>query len=380
MSCSKKSEENFYIKKDLKVAIVHDWLVTYRGGEKVLQSIASLFPEAPIYTLFYKPSQLGPWFQGRDIRVPPLLNRLQKVRKLLLPLLPSLIESLPMNDYDLILSTSSCVAKGVLPSVYAKHICYIHSPMRYIWDQRDEYFRSIQNIPLLSTLIEYLCSQLRIWDVQSAGRVDRFIANSNFVKARVARYYQRDSSVIHPPVNLDRFKHVNTSQRGAGRYFLIAGAFVSYKRFDLAIEACNNLGFPLVVAGSGPMEKKLRKIAKSNVSFVISPSDEKLTELFSNAIALIFPGVEDFGILPIEAMACGTPVIAFAKGGACDFIEENRNGVFFHQQNLNSLIQCLQEFNAGQFDRNEIVSSTKSFSEERFLEQIKEEILRTVGT
>ncbi len=380
MSCSKKSDEIFHIKKDLKVAIVHDWLVTYRGGEKVLQSIASIFPEAPIYTLFYKPSQLGPWFQGRDIRVPPFLNKFQKIRKLLLPLLPSLIESLPMNDYDLILSTSSCVAKGIIPSVHAKHICYIHSPMRYIWDQRYEYFRSIQNIPFLPILIEYLCSQLRIWDVQSSGRVDRFIANSHFVKARVARYYQRDSSVIHPPVNLDRFKHIDFKKRGAGRYFLIAGAFVSYKRFDLAIEACNALGFPLVVAGSGPMEKSLRKIAQPNVSFVISPSDEKLTELFSDASALIFPGVEDFGILPIEAMACGTPVIAYAKGGACDFIKENLNGIYFHQQTMNSLLQCLQEFKIDKFNRDDIVSSTQAFSEARFLEQIKEEILSVLGT
>lgn len=365
--------------KNLRVALVHDWLVTYRGGERVLESIGELFPDAPIYTLFYDPSALPDWFKRRDVRYPKFLNSMKTFRKALLPILPSAIESFDLQSYDLIISTSSCVAKGIIPPVHAKHICYIHSPMRYIWDQRKEYFRSIENVPLVSGFVNFLLSQLRVWDVVSSHRVDQFIANSNFVKQRVSKYYARDASVIHPPVSLEFFQRENLNPQDKENYFLVAGAFVPYKRLDLAIQACNKLGHRLVVAGSGPSESYLRSLAKDKVEFVIDPTRQTLKDLMYKAKALIFPGVEDFGIVPIEAMASGTPVLALKQGGALDFLQEGRNGLFFNEQSEESLMSLLNRFKVDDFNLQDIVKSTERFSKERFLNEMRQQISRSLG-
>lgn len=363
----------------LRVAIVHDWLVSYRGGEKVLDCMSRLFPEAPIYTLFYDPASMPPHIREREIRVPRFLNRFRRLRKLLLPFLPSVVESIDLKAFDLILSTSSCVVKGVIPAEKATHICYIHSPMRYIWDQRKEYLGRWTKIPILSKLIRYLISRLRKWDVLSSRRVDHFIANSRFVQDRVRRYYKRSSHLIHPPVDLAPFQARCGVVSKNGNYFLAAGAFVAYKRFDLAIEACNRLNLPLVVAGAGPKEAGFRKIAGPTIQFIIKPSDEKLRDLMAGAKALLFPGVEDFGIIAIEAMAAGTPVIAFEKGGACDFIEPGKNGLFFKKQKAESLIETIKSFSMASFDPKEVSRTVEQFSEARFMEQFKDLIARTVG-
>ena len=375
MSYSKKNEEKI-LGKNLRIAIVHDWLVSYRGGEKVLECFGNMFPEAPIYTLFYDSTQLPAWFKTKDIRYPELLNKFRIIRKLLLPFLPSIIESLELHGYDLILSTSSCVAKGVIPPVNAKHICYIHSPMRYIWDQRREYFRSLESLPIMSSLVNYLCSQLRVWDVVSASRVDTFVANSQFVRNRVARYYGRSASVVNPPVALARFRGEIPDFRAKEDYFLVMGALVPYKRFDLAIEACNRLGQRLVVAGAGPSEKYLRSLGGAKTEFVIGPDDERVVQLMRKAKALIYPGVEDFGISSIEAMACGTPVLALKEGGALDFIEPNINGTFFEEQNVESIASCLESF---KLDLHKVVRSTERYSEERFIAEMREEIRKSMG-
>ncbi|RYZ83435.1 MAG: hypothetical protein EOP04_19960 [Proteobacteria bacterium] len=225
----------------MRVAYVHDWLVTYRGGEKVLEALLELYPDAPIYTLFYSPAQMPASIQQRVVNVPKWLNRLKPLRKALLPILPAAIEALPLEDYDLVISTSSCVAKGVMIGPYAKHLCYIHSPMRYIWDQRQHYLNRERSFSPKEFLIHLLSQRLRIWDVSSNNQVDSFIANSSFVAKRIERYYARKAKVIHPPVDLERF--FPTGNKGQkGDYFLAAGAFVSYKRFDLAIKACEELG------------------------------------------------------------------------------------------------------------------------------------------
>ncbi|MES2744042.1 MAG: glycosyltransferase [Bdellovibrionota bacterium] len=356
----------------MRVAYVHDWLVTYRGGEKVLEALLELYPEAPVYTLFYAPSMMPESIRRRNIIVPKLLNRFKFLRKALLPILPAAIEALPLEDYDLVISTSSCVAKGVMIGPHAKHLSYVHSPMRYIWDQRRHYLSGKRSFSLKDFLIHSLSPRLRIWDVTSNTKVDRFIANSRFVATRIARYYGRDAGVIHPPVAIERF--FPSSESIKGDYFLVAGAFVNYKRFDLAISACEALGLRIKVIGDGPDEKRLRKFAGANTEFVIKPSGEEWVKLFRGARALIFPGVEDFGITAIEALAAGTPLIALRAGGALDFVDENSTGVFFDHESVESLIAAIQTFQGMTFDRAVLKTSAQRFSKDAFLNKIRAEL------
>lgn len=359
----------------MRVAYVHDWLVTYRGGEKVLEALLELYPKAPIYTLFYDPKKMPASINSRDIRTPNNLNYFKKIRKGLLPLLPSLIESLPLENYDLIISSSSCVAKGVMVGPKTKHICYIHSPMRYIWDQRDAYFGSLKSYSLLAPFIQLFSSKLRLWDSSSSNRVDRFIANSSFVGQRVSKYYRRESGVIYPPVAVDCFLPPKSQKKSTREpYFLVAGAFVFYKRFDLAIKACEALGKKLIVAGSGPEEAALRKIAGKNTQFLIAPKSQEWIELFRNAEAFLFPALEDFGITAIEAMASGTPVIAYKGGGALDYIEPGMNGEFFEEQTTESLSEVLENFQSSHYDQDKLVSYAKDFKQDCFIRKMQSEI------
>ncbi|MBC7659663.1 MAG: glycosyltransferase [Chitinophagaceae bacterium] len=362
----------------MRVAYVHDWLVTYRGGEKVLEALLELYPEAPVYTLFYSPEAMPESIRNRTVYVPKWLNRLKRLRKALLPLLPAAIESLPLEDYDLIISTSSCVAKGVMVGPHAKHLCYMHSPMRYIWDQRQHYLDRNRSFSPKDFLIHVLSQRLRIWDVSSNNQVDSFIANSSFVAKRIKRYYARDSRIIHPPIELDRFfPHENKGRKGD--YYLAAGAFVSYKRFDLAIAACEELGVKLKVIGSGPDEKRLRKLAGSNTEFVIKPNADEWVKLFQGAKALLFPGIEDFGITAIEALAAGAPLIAFRAGGALDFVEPNQTGIFFEQPTVASLKEAIRRFETLRFDDEVLKSFAERFSKKSFLENIRRELTALEG-
>jgi glycosyltransferase involved in cell wall biosynthesis len=357
----------------LRVAFVHDWLVTYRGGEKVLDALLALYPDAPIYTLFYDREAMPASIQARDIWVPPVANALRKGRKLMLPLLPRMIESIPLQEYDLLISTSSCVAKGAIKGKHARHLCYLHSPMRYIWDQQDEYLAGVAHIPGAAWGIKALTPGLRRWDVESAQRVDRFVVNSTFVGERARKYYDRESVVVPPPIELDRFQpRSSTSARGG--YFLAAGALVSYKRFDLAIAAAEQSGKRLVIAGAGPMEAALRRRAGTNVTFEIGPSDERFETLLAEAEALLFPGVEDFGMIAIEAMASGTPVIAYREGGARDFIEPGTTGVFFDQPTAESLAAVLREFAPTRFDAQALNRYAARYGRESFLARMQAEI------
>ena len=360
----------------MKVAFVHDWLVTYRGGERVLEQLLALYPDAPIYTLFYHPDRMPLSIRSRKIHYPKLLNPLWKVKTALLPLLPSIIESFDLSAYDLVISTSSCVAKGVVTGPDTLHLCYLHSPMRYIWDQRTEYLASLDRIPGLGAFAHYLSSSLRVWDAVSSHRVDRFVVNSNFVKRRVKKYYGREASVVHPPVDWRCFASKVDGSASADRtdYFLAAGAFVSYKKLCIAIEACERAKVHLVVAGSGPEEKRLRALAGGYTRFVIQPNAAEWIDLFRGAKAFLFPAVEDFGITAIEAMASGIPVIAYKGGGALDFIEPGITGEFFAEQSVDSLCSALTSFDQTKYGAQIITDYAKRFDFDRFLDQMRREL------
>ena len=359
---------------NVKTALVHDWLVTWRGGEKVLLELARLYPDAPIYTLFLDRDCLPDELKRRDIRVLKGLNRWRRFRKALLPILPWAIESIDLSEYDLIISTSSCVAKGARKRSQAKHLCYIHSPMRYAWDQKREYFGRLLDLPLVGRVLEFGLERLRRWDVSSARGVDLFIANSNFVAGRVKAYYGRDAVVIHPPIDLGGFP-LNESAKGENRaYWLAAGALVSYKRFDLAIEAAEAAGMKLIVAGAGPEEGKLRSLGGIHTEFRISPPQSEWVSLLRNARALVFPGVEDFGMIAIEAMSCGTPVIASKAGGALDFIVEGKTGTFFEPGSKSSLESALRNFHGPSYDPAQISEYALGYSLESFKVKVMDQI------
>jgi glycosyltransferase involved in cell wall biosynthesis len=338
----------------------------------VLEALLTLYPDAPIYTLFYDPSKMPASLRNRKIIVHPYANRLRFMRKALLPLMPLWIESFPLEHYDLVISTSSCVAKGVMVGPSTKHLSYIHSPMRYVWDQRDEYFGRLRHLPFIGLMIEAGCAILRLWDTVSASRVNLFIANSRFVKLRIQKYYGRDAAVVHPPINVDRFRpNVYPKKEG---YLLAAGALVSYKRFDLAIQAAEKLGKKLIVAGSGPELAKLRRMGGTNTTFVNSPSDGQWVELLQKADALLFPGVEDFGMVAVEAMAAGTPVVAYRAGGALDFIIEETTGVFFNEATPEALADAIDRAGSISWNQDALSRQAEAFDLEAFLRGVKRQL------
>ena len=335
----------------------------------MLEAIASLYPEAEIFTLFCDLSTLPGELKTRKIHVHPVANRLKFMRKALLPFMPLWIEEFDLGGFDLVISTSSCVAKGVIVDPDAKHLCYMHSPMRYIWDQRAEYLGWTRKIPIVNFVVSLISTFLRAWDVTSSARVDLFVANSTFVQKRIKKNYGRRSLVIPPPTDVSRF--TSKSAENNGDYFLVAGAFVSYKRFDLAIRACERLGKKLIVAGQGPELARLRQLAGAHTTVINAPSDEQWTKLFAGAKAFIFPGVEDFGITAIEAMASGKPVIALKRGGALDFVIEGQTGLFFAEASVESLAKALKKSETLTWDQSKIQAFAGKFSRENFISKMR---------
>lgn len=341
-----------YVKRGLsqkRVAIVHYWFLGRAGGERVVEEIARLFPTADIFTLFASEDVLAACLPGRKVTV-SWLQRIPGARRYhrhLLALQPYALEQFDLSQYDLVISSESGPAKGVLTGLRCCHICYCHSPMRYLWDLSEQYTRQMN--PLVKPIFSAVAHFMRIWDVSSSSRVDYFVANSNFVKLRIAKYFRRDSEVIHPPVDTAK-GWISDSPK---EYYLVAGRLVPYKRVDLAIEACNLLSRQLIVAGDGPLVRTLKKRAGSTVKFVEKVSDEELFRLYANARALIFPGEEDFGIIPVEAQSCGRPVIAYGSGGiletvrgiwsAAEFHRE-ATGVFFGRQTVDDLVSTIKDF------------------------------------
>ena len=323
----------------LKVALVHDWLTGMRGGEKCLEVLCELFPEADLYTLLHQKGKLSQNIESRSIRtsfVQHLPFGLKKYRHYL-PLFPLAIEQFDLSAYDLIVSSSHCVAKGVRLNNSTYHISYVHTPMRYVWDQFNTYFRQPRTSWPVRIGAELMRPYLQRWDRNTAKRVDTFLCNSNNIRKKILEYYGRESQVIYPPVDLSQFKPGDTK----ADYYLMVGAFAPNKRVDLAVHAFNKLKLPLKISGSGQDEEYCRSIAGETIEFLGTLSNEKLLELYQQARALVFPGEDDFGITPLEAQACGTPVIAFAAGGVLETVTD-QTGLFFKEQKVEALVKAVE--------------------------------------
>jgi glycosyltransferase involved in cell wall biosynthesis len=326
--------------KPPKVALVHYWLVSMRGGEKVLEALCELFPQADIYTHVYDPTAVSDTIRSHKVCTTFIqkLPAAKRLYKKYLPLMPMALEELDLTDYDIVISCEAGPAKGVITRPGTIHICYCHSPMRYLWDQYHLYRK---NAGLLTRLfMSSVFPALRVWDVTTASRVDHFVANSQFVADRIKKFYRRDATVIHPPVAVDKF----TPSNRPGEYYLCAGQMVRYKRFDLAIEAFARNGKRLVVAGTGEEAANLSKSKPPNVEFLGRQTDAALQTIIQGCRALIFPGEEDFGIVPVEAMACGRPVIAYGAGGVLESVIDGTTGVFFHEQTVDALNDAIARF------------------------------------
>jgi glycosyltransferase involved in cell wall biosynthesis len=347
-----------------KVALVHDWLTGRRGGEKVLEVFAEIFPDAPVYTLFHFPGSQIEAIEKRHIQTSFIQNLpfLKKSYRRYLPFFPLAIELFDFQEYDMIVSSSHCVAKGAIPRPDSLHICYIHSPMRYTWNQYFSYFSSDQLGFLSRLIIPGQIHKLRIWDESSTRRVDHFIANSKAVVQRVQKYYRRRADVIHPPVDTDFF----VLGEGQEDYFLIVSALVPYKRIDIAVEAFNQKGLPLKIVGTGPDYRKLKKSAKTNIEFLGSLSDGDLCKIYQEARALIMPGEEDFGINSLESQACGVPVIALARGGARETVIPGDTGFLYEEPSVQGLCAALDKFQDFSFNKTTLRTHALKFSRDSF--------------
>lgn len=326
----------------MKVAIVHYWLVGMRGGEKVLDALCELYPEADVFTHVYRPERISATIRGHKVRT-TFINRLPFANRMYqkyLPLMPLALEQLDLSDYDLVISSESGPAKGVLTRPDALHVCYCHTPMRYVWSGYHDYLSSAG--PLIRPLMPYAIHRLRQWDLATAARVDHFIANSTTVAQRIWRVYRRDATVIHPPVDVDRF----TTDTPPGGHYLFVSQLVSYKRADIAIEAFNRMRKPLIVVGEGEEYKRLKQMAGPTVHLAGHCSAEDLARHYASCRALIFTANEDFGIVPVEAMASGRPVLALRRGGATETVKDGVTGLFFDEQTPEALIEAVQRYEA----------------------------------
>jgi glycosyltransferase involved in cell wall biosynthesis len=362
----------------MRVAIIHDWLITTRGGEKCLEVFCELFPSADVYTLIYAPDRVSSLIKSMNIRTSRLndIPGIERFYRYCLPLFPRVIESFDLRNYDLIVSSSHCVAKGVFPH-RALHISYVHAPMRYVWDMHDAYFG--RGGSLLSRIgMSIWRRYLQEWDIAASERVDYFLANSRNVAAKIKRLYSRDATVIHPPVDFEKFRLGSRQEP----YFLIVSALVPYKRLDVAIRAFNETRLPLKIVGEGPLRRRLEQSAGSNIEFLGWVDDPVLVALYGSCQALIFPGEEDFGIVPLEAQACGRPVIAYEKGGVLETVIPVKavaesgpppTGIFFSQQSAAELINAVELYRKiqGRFDPEKIRDHAAQFSRQRFRDQVQ---------
>lgn len=359
----------------MRVALVHDYLNQYGGAERVLETLSEIFPEAPIYTLFYNKDKTFNKFEGK-IGGTSFLNHdmVIKNHRLFIPLMPMAASRMNLgSDYDLILSSSAGYAKGIRHNGKSFHIAYCHTPLRYAW----EYSRYFNWSPFLKLLSAPAFWYLRTWDRLSGQKPKLLLANSNYIADKLKRYYNRQAEVLYPPVDLKVFYPDLKIKKGG--YFLAVGRMIHYKRFDLVIQAFNKLNLPLLVVGDGPELENLKKMARSpKIHFLPFADESELRVLYNGAEALIFPQVEDFGLVAAEAQACGTPVIAYSEGGAKEIVEDGITGLFFHHQAVDELNLAIKKFLLSSFDRNLIRESAKRFSKAKFKNRILSIVKKSV--
>ena len=363
------------MEKKLKVALVHDWLVNYGGAEDVVKTILEIYPTADIYTLVYDQKKMKKHFPNNKIYTSKLqkLPFATKLYTKLLKFMPSAFEAFDFTGYDLVICSSSSCAKGVITPPSTAQVAYVHTPMRYAWDLFFDYQR--RSGSLTRFFMNKWMPQIRLWDYISSQRIDALAANSKYIARRIKKFWNRDAQVIYPPVNVEYFTPAKNERRED--FYVFFSRLVPYKRADIAIEACARLGAKLVVIGGGSESKALKALAKglSNITFTGRISDEKVRDYLQKCKALIFCAEEDFGIIPVQAQACGTPVIAFGKGGATETIVENKTGVFFAEQTAESCAAAIRAFEkleaSGVFDAKKIAAHAKTFSRDRFIKEFK---------
>lgn len=362
----------------MRVAFIHDWLTVYAGAEKVLEAVLELYPGAPVYTLLYQQEN----FKGTRIAEHPVhssfIERLPKGRekyRAYLPLMPLAIEQFDLSGYDVVISSSHAVAKGVLTRADQLHISYVHTPIRYAWDLQFQYLKEAGiERGLKSTIARLILHYIRLWDVASANRVDVFVANSHYVARRIWKVYRREARVIYPPVDADRF----TPRSQREDFYLTLSRFVPYKKIDLIVEAFTRLGLPLVVIGDGPDFDKVKRFAGPNVKLLGYQPDSVVKDYMERCKAFVFAAEEDFGITPVEAQAAGAPVIAYGKGGVTETVIPGETGIFFREQTVESLSEAMQEFETGKyrFDPERIRENAEHFSKARFQREFSELVER----
>ena len=368
----------------MPVALIHDWLNGMRGGEKVLEGLCEQYPEADIFTLFHVPGSVSPVIERHRILTSGL-QRLPFARahyRRFLPLYPTAIEQFDLDAYDLVISSSHCAAKAVVTTGRARHICYCHSPMRYAWDQFDAYFGP-ERVGAFASRWVYrpMLNRLARWDAATASRVGRFVANSQHVAGRIRRYYNRVATIVYPPVDTT-FYHPGPTP--PGQHFLMVSALVPYKRVDMAIDACRRVGARLRIIGNGPDRARLEQQADGAVEFLGPASDEQIRGEYRSALAVLLPGEEDFGIVPVEAQACGRPVVAFARGGALETVIPGETGILFDEPTSVSLASALETAAAAHFDSDRVRAHAQRFARDRHVERMRavidETLERPAGT
>jgi glycosyltransferase involved in cell wall biosynthesis len=366
-----------------RVALVHDWLTGMRGGEKVLESLCALLPGAPIHTLFHFPGSVSAAIEAHPIRTSFLQGApfLRRHYRRYLPLFPAAIEGFDLSEFDLVVSSSHCVAKGVLPPPGAFHVCYCHTPMRYAWDQEHAYFP--KRTGLAAHLRGRALSALRTWDAASAPRVDLFVANSSFVAERIRRYYGRSAEVVPPPVDVEFFTPAPEAFDEGSAYALTVSALAPYKRVEEGIAACARLGLPLYIVGEGPERERLSRLAGPKTHLLGRVSPERLRDLYRGALCFLQPGVEDFGIACVEALACGTPVVAVGRGGVLDIVEEGEDGahgVLYPEdegvEGIVAAIDKVRRIRSNSLDSGNLRRRAERFSAQHFTERLSSLLTR----
>lgn len=357
----------------LRVALIHDWLTGMRGGEKALEVFCEIFPEADLFTLVYLPGTTSPMIEKRTVKRSAIqwLPFAGKLYRQYLPLFPIAVEQFDLDNYDLVISTSHCAAKSVVVTGRARHLCYCLTPMRYAWDQFDAYFGPERVGRLGNRILRPVLAGLARWDRATEGRVHRYLAISQYVARRIALYYNRQSTLVYPPVDTEFYRPAGAQPPSTQPKFLVVSALVPYKRVDLAMKAARHAGVRLTVVGHGPERSNLEQLAGDGIELVGRLSDEEIRDLYQSSVATILPGEEDFGIVPVEAQACGRPVVALGRAGALDTVIDGETGVLFDDTTVESLSAAMQRATSIEWNAEKIRRHAERFSRARFINEVQ---------